>query len=30
MKNRQGYKGYVIEVGSHELRDGVFFRGRFH
>jgi hypothetical protein len=24
MKSRQGYKGYVIEVRSHELRDGGF------
>jgi hypothetical protein len=24
MKSRQGYEGYVIEVRSHELRDGGF------
>lgn len=24
MKSRQGYKGYVIEARSHELRDGGF------
>jgi hypothetical protein len=24
MKSRLGYKGYVIEVRSHELRDGRF------
>ena len=24
MKSKQGYKGYVIEARSHELRDGGF------
>jgi hypothetical protein len=24
MKSRQGYKGYVIEARSHELKDGGF------